>query len=263
VTIHFCTVVGGTNVRLLSRLVRHYRHVGVDGRWFINVHMSDPDDEILHAVELALADHDIDVGLKVVGSWLHRVNPGIVAKVRSLYPSDWWVLADHDEFHEFPSHLTEVADFCAARGYHWVTGHFVDRLAPGGLLAPIRPTGSLWHQYPLGGRVTAVLTRADEPKVVLTRGHVFVGWGNHWAWSGIPSPRNVLDVPVHHFKWDASVVARLGTRYTLYERLDEPYRGESAAVLEHVKRHGRIDAEDPAFRTRYVGNPYGHDNLLD
>jgi hypothetical protein len=262
-TIHFSCVVGGSDAPLLSRLVRHYRYLGVNGRWLIGVHMAEPGDPILERVEAILGEHDIDVAVTVVGPWLHRLNHGVLQPLRSLYPNDWAVIADQDEFQVYPDSLDAVVDFCERNRYEAVTGAFLDRIGEGGTLPPIEPGRSLWTTFPLGGEVSRVVVEDPEGKVTLARGDVVVGWGNHAVFRGEACPRGRLSVPVHHFKWDASVLERLRARYELYTRLGEPYAEESLNALERIGATGRIDVDDPRLRVRWIGNPYGDENALD
>jgi hypothetical protein len=261
--VHFCTVVGGRNVDLLPRLLRHYRYLGVNGRWLVHVHMSHPTDPILETVGTVLEEHDIEAATPIVGPWLHRVNPGVIQRARSLYPGDWCVIADHDEFQVYPAPLSEIVDFCEDRGYECVVGDFLDRVGENGTLPAVAERGSLWECFPLGGFVTRAILGEASPKVVLAKGNVVVGWGNHYAHRGIACPAGVLDVPVHHFKWDASVIERLADRCALYTEERETCADESLAFLEHLRREGRFDVDDPRLELRYVGNPYGDENPLD
>lgn len=262
-TVHFCGVVGGRNVDLLSRLIRHYEFLGVNGRWNVGVHMADPDDPILDRVRQVLAQFDLDVSATVVGPWRHRLNPGLIARARGMYPRDWCVIADQDEFHVFPDDITAIIDRCDSSGYQAVQGRFVDRVALNGALPAVKLFGSLWEQFPLGGDVTLGVLGECSPKTVLARGDVLIGWGNHLCFRGTVSPRELCDVAVHHFKWDGSVKERLRERHDLYTRYGEMCAHESAAFLDHVERNGRIDIDDPALRIRYIGNPYGSLNTLD
>jgi hypothetical protein len=99
--------------------------------------------------------------------------------------------------------------------------------------------------------------------VVVAKGNVVIGWGNHYAHRGVPCSTDVLNVPVHHFKWDASVVERLADRHALYTAERETCADESLAFLEHIRRHGRLNVDDPRLELRHVGNPYGDENPLD
>ena len=159
--------------------------------------------------------------------------------------------------------LSHVVEYCEQRGFNCIRGHFVDRVGANGGLPEITRTGSLWDLFPLGGRLTEGVLGGYVPKIVLARGDVLVGWGNHDCQRGNPCPIEEFDVPVHHFKWDASVVSRLEARYCLYTSYGEMVAEESSAFLEHVREFGRINVDDRRLQFRWIGNPYGSENRLD
>jgi hypothetical protein len=268
-TIHFCSVVGGQDLPLLSRLIDHYKYLGVNGRWLIGVHMATPDDPILDRAEQILGQHDIEVALTVVGPWRHRLNPGVIQRTRSLYPSDWAVIADQDEFHVYPDSLSSITEYCEKRGYEGVSGEVIDRIGENGALPRITKGHSLWHTFPLAGDVTKALLATPggrafySPEVVLAKGSAVIGWGNHYIAQGNACPSEEITVPVHHFKWDAEVIHRLRSRHELYTELGEPYGWESEIFINHLREHGRVDITDPRLNVRYVGNPYGDENMLE
>lgn len=262
-TIHLCTVVGGYDILLLNRLITHYRFLGVNGRFMVAVHVTGPGDSAFDRVHDTLSPLGIEIAMTVVGPWRHRLNPGAYWEMRSLYPNDWTILADQDEFQVYPDDLQAVVDFCERRGYDSVTGAFLDRVSADGTLAEIVDGRSLWSTFPLGCQLTRTVIDDPGRKVVLAKGCALVGWGNHALHRGVACPPGHFGVPVHHFKWDAGVLERLERRYALYRGLGEPYAEESAEFIRYIREHGRIPVEDTQLRVRRVGNPYGMENLLD
>jgi hypothetical protein len=262
-TVHFCTVVGGQHIDLLSRLIRHYKYLGVNGRWFVNVHLSDPSDPILELVGSITEEHNIEVSSKVVGRWRYGSNSQIIQMIRSLYPHDWCIIADLDEFQVYPDDLFDIIRFCEKMGFDSVPGYLLDRIGRDGELVKIQSLGSLWQQFPLGGFLSDVVLGGAEPKVVIAKGTVAVSWGNHRVFNGIGCPTHILDVPVHHFKWDSSIKRRLEQRCGLSDENRQPFVGEIRRFLEYLATHGRIDVGDPRLGVRYVGNPYGLENALE
>src|SRR3712207_5947478 len=129
--------------------------------------------------------------------------------MRSFFPHDWFVLADHDEFHVYPDDLQAMVAHCEREGYDAVTGNVVDRVARDGSLPDLLPGESLWETFPLACQLTRVVIDDPCPEVVLAKGRVAIGWGNHVVPQGAPCPASQVHVSVHHFKWDAGVIARL------------------------------------------------------
>jgi hypothetical protein len=230
--------------------------------------MASDDDPALELAEQILKKHDLDVALAVVGPWRHRLNPGVTQRLRSLYPDDWAVVADLDEFQEYPDDLASVVEYCEERGYDAVTGEFLDRIGPDGAMPPITDGESLWDTFPLGGDVTKGLL-ADpgispfySGKVVAAKGTTLISWGHHYVARGNPCPHSEISVPVHHFKWDAGVLSRLRARYELYTGIGEPYGWESKTFERQIVERGFIDVSDRRLKIRHVGNPYGAENRL-
>jgi hypothetical protein len=262
--IHFSGVLGGDDLRLLPRLIQHYSYIGVNGRWLLGVQMASPDDAQLEHAREVVSRYDIDAALvPVVGPWRHRVNTGAIQRMRMLYPNDWTVVADQDEFHVYPDSLDSIVRYCEARGYEAVRGDIVDRLGPNGTLPAIEDGRSLWLTFPLGGDVTRGILTFYSPQVVMVKGSALLSWGSHYVARGKACPKKALEVPVHHFKWDATVVRRLRSRYQLYTSIGEPYAEESKVILDHIAQHGGIDISNRSLRVKYVGNPYGDENMLD
>jgi hypothetical protein len=262
-TIHFAGVFGGDDLRLLPRLINHYSYLGVTGRWFIGVQMDSAGDPQLERALHIVRRHDIDAAIvPVIGPWRHRVNTGLIQRMRQLYPHDWTVVADQDEFHVYPDSLTSIVRYCEQRGYEAVSGDLIDRVAADGSFPPIESGRSLWHTFPLGGDLSHELIGAPSPQILIVKGSALLSWGSHYVARGVPCPKEELQAVVHHFKWDATVIDRLKARIDLYTNLGEPWVDESVSILEYIFSHKRIDVTDSRWRLRYLGNPYGDENML-
>ncbi|MGA2031559.1 MAG: hypothetical protein ABSG68_04835 [Thermoguttaceae bacterium] len=72
-----------------------------------------------------------------------------------------------------------------------------------------------------------------------------VGCVDRWP---IGEPRQYV---VHHFKWNASVKARLADRSNFPSNQD--YGAECRRLLEFISTEGRIDLASAALETRYCG----------
>ena len=123
---------------------------------------------------------------------------------------EWIVWADSDELQEHPGGLHATAEALAREGRDARMGRLVDRFARDGRLAHLNGA-SLWETFPLGADFTGRVLGARTDKVVMARRETRIGVGNHQL-RGRPPGRFEPTLPVHHFKWDASVADRLRRR---------------------------------------------------
>ena len=246
--IHLVTVVGGPAcIGTLPHMLSHYAGLGVDSV-VLNVHAPTRDDDTPMQVAKIAAAFGISVNSIVVGPWSQGVNPMLYGLARLSRQNDWWIMADHDEFQVYPDELSSIIDFAERRGYSYIEGCFIDRVADRGTLAPVQRELEIWRQYPIGCLLSANLLRANPHKIVVARGSVRVGPGQHRALSRAGCPPLKYYVPVHHFKWTAGAEAMLADRVAVWSGLNEPYWEESARFLEHLKAHGVIDLDNPLIR---------------
>ena len=180
-------------------------------------------------------------------------------------PGDWVLSADVDEFQTWPAPLREVLAGAEALGADCVQGVMIDRLAPGGRLAPVRPEPPVLEQFPVRAEVTLAIGgrsevhgRGGTVKVMAARAHVLPARGGHrpsdetparqllghplanWHEIEDPSFRFALPLQVHHVHWTDTLPARLE------KRLATPGVSPAGAEygrrqLEHIARHGGID----------------------
>ena len=194
---------------------------------------------------------------------------------RCARPDDWIVNADVDEMHDYPAPLAEVTAFCEARGARCVQGPFVDRLAPGGVLAAVEPEGSLWDAFPISADAGSAIGKragADDAtgtvKIMLHRGDVRPGLGGHhpaalpdeallygaglMAFPRIKAAAFRFSLPfrVRHFKWTAPMREGLERRRSTpgASRAGSLYGGRLLAYLD--RRGGRIELADLVLEDR-------------
>lgn len=177
--IRFVSVVGG-DTTVLAHSIDYYRWLGVD-EFHVIRHVESLDDQYLASSRAAMRDAGMDFVGAHVGPWHIDLNAELIRTQMRRYSNDWWVVADLDEFHVYDRPLNEVIAECDQRGFDYIEGALLDRVASGGELTPARPVSEqpLFEQYPLAGLLTLRLLGGCPSKITLARGSVYIGMGQH------------------------------------------------------------------------------------
>lgn len=233
--------VAGDYIGTLDAMLSHYRAAGIEP---LTVHANTHgrDDPILAEILRIASEHGANVSCQLSKRWSPPDNTFLYTIPRSEHPQQWFIVADQDEFHDYPDDIRAIVEYCERKGYDFVEGCLVDRLPEDGILREIIPRASVWEQCPLGSMLSARVLRAVTNKIVLTKGHVALGHGQHNAYSGRGCPPDEIYVPVHHFKWVPSALERLQTRSMSLSR--GLYTNECRRFLDYYNQYSRIDVED-------------------
>jgi hypothetical protein len=245
--IHLVTVIG-SNVSLLPHMLTHYRRIGIES-FIINVNLQDENDPAKGEVdkyisELRLGDTEI-----IVNNWVERwsdiTNATLYNRTCASRPNDWYVLADLDEFHAYPSNLFDIIEDCERCGFDYIEGCFIDRIASDGGLPVLRYDAPIEEQFPLGCVFTYRVLRGDPLKIVAAKGNVRLPQGNHFAMGGVGCPIEKYYIPVHHYKWVHGVLERMKYRANDEVRKNI-YKVECRRCYDYfMKNNGRMDITDP------------------
>ena len=248
--------VGPVEPPLLAAWVRHYRWLGVE-RFLIAFHLPDHVPDLRrHELQAAVRELGIIPTGTSTGPWHEHTNTQLRNALRHRAGPGWHLLADADEFQQYPAPLAEVITQADKSGHRVVGGLMLDRVAASGRLTGWRPEGGLDLAYPLGGHLTHRLLHGDPRKIVLARHDVAVASGNHRASGHRPDADRIC--AVHHFKWRAGVLDDLRRRVQhfssgTWEERTPAVRDEAGRLLAHVGRHGGvINISDPRFAFRRV-----------
>jgi hypothetical protein len=228
----------------LPQFVRHYRALGVE-RFLLTLQLeptAPAREQDLHRA----AFNEMLVRLEIATAfvWIHTWDgPSMAAHQRSLQRAhvasdDWVVWCDLDEFQVYPEPLREMVARCETEGADYVRGVFIDRVAEDGSLPGFDPQRSIWDTFPRACNVTGALARANPNKVALARGSVLVFGGKHEVKDGRDLKPMEGWIPVHHFKWDASVLERLRYRLSPEWKAKCPWWTESQRLLDYFERNG-------------------------
>ena len=217
--IRLVTVIGhGSN--LIPHFISHYE-TKVDEINMV-VYVSDVNPNLEEEVYQRVNNHPkvkiISVVKDRVFDW-NRVTE-LYNQTKNLYPNDWWVVADIDEFHLYSDKLLQIIHTCIKNGYELVRGGFIDRIGRGGEFPELKNDVSIWEQFPNAGFFRYPMSDACPNKVCIMKGHVEITSGQHyakingqttWKWQGWNHPLiNPHDsVQVHHFKWDSTSIERI------------------------------------------------------
>jgi hypothetical protein len=260
VTIRFVSVVG-SDTGLLDAAIAHYRGLGVESFHIIR-HIESFDDPEFQRAQDVLTRHGLAFAAVHQGPWDEDLNAYLIRAQMRRHPSDWWVVADLDEFHVYDRPLTDIITACKVGGYDYVMGALLDRVAADGTLPALNPTASIWAQYALAGLVTLRVLRAVTSKVTLARGDVHLHLGQHGALTGRSLPATEAFAQVLHFKWTDSVLPRLTQRVQAYSSGDwyltyPPTIVGSRRMLKYLEANGgRIDVTAENLALHRCGSDY-------
>jgi len=217
--IRLVTVIGhGSN--LIPHFISHYE-TKVDEINMV-IYVSDVNPNLEEEVYLKVNNHPkvkiVSIIKDRVFDW-NRVTE-LYNQTKNLYPNDWWVVADIDEFHLYSDSLLQIIHTCIKNGYELVRGGFIDRIGRGGEFPELKNDISIWEQFPNAGFFRYPMSDACPNKVCIMKGHVEITSGQHyakingqttWKWQGWNHPLiNPHDsVQVHHFKWDSTSIERI------------------------------------------------------
>ncbi len=236
-------VLGAVEEQLIREWVAHYRGLGAE-RFLVGVHLAPNVEDEAAARTLDTLTACVPGGAAHVGRgpWLAETNGLIRDELRRRAGEGWHVIADVDEFQQYPGPLPEVLADYGRRGEVTVEGLLFDRVTASGELAGWDPAAGIDAGYPLGGFLTSTVLRGDSRKVLAARAGVALADGNHWAPGLRLGPSAAPPLPVHHFKWRADCARYIRRRRSGFAGSDVPaeamMRAECERALAHLDAHG-------------------------
>ena len=255
--IHVIMMAGGSGTAILPHTIEHYQELGLRS-FFIAVHMRERNDHFLESVQEVISARGLGISSTLVDPDVHRAQQQWRTNIMRAHPEDWFLPVDCDEFQVYPLDVFSFIDDCEMHNYDYVQGCLIDRLSPDGSLAPLRSHPSVWEQYPLGGLLTYMLIGGDPRKIVACKGNVALKLGHHGAMNGIGCPIDKHLIPVHHFKWVATLIPYLENRRELYKQLNKPWWTESDRAISYFGRNGKANLADPLLLIAPCSPDYPH-----
>jgi hypothetical protein len=186
-------------------------------------------------------------------------------EIKMMYPDDWWIVSDDDEFHVYSKDLNTIIDECESNGWVMVRGGFVDRIGRDGEFPELKEDINIFEQFPLAGCFRYPLSNACPNKMCIMKGWVEITPGQHyaiidgqttWKWQGwnhpLIAPTNEYNVQVHHFKWDSTCVERIKAVADI--KKDYAYSKEYQIMYDALKSNNfKIDIYDERFMIEDAG----------
>lgn len=186
-------------------------------------------------------------------------------EIKMMYPDDWWIVSDDDEFHVYSKDLNTIIEECESNGWVMVRGGFVDRIGRDGEFPELKEDVNIFEQFPLAGCFRYPLSNACPNKMCIMKGWVEITPGQHyaiidgqttWKWQGwnhpLIAPTNEYNVQVHHFKWDSTCVERIKAVADIKQ--DYAYSKEYQIMYDALKSNNfKIDIYDERFMIEDVG----------
>lgn len=261
--------VDGFRVALVNSFIDYYRKIGIEVRnILITVQMTRESklDHVVNVLDILKSKgvyYDI-----LVGEWsseslmFHQAHK----LLHCTRPNDWIIVADSDEFHEYPTKDVKVflkkLDF---RNINIVNGIFLDRVSINGSLEELYYDSHIFEEFPLGCQLHRSFSLGTPKKVMAFKGYLRINRGHHrialcWFWNR----RNYLDLTpwdscppkilvelksyarrlnVHHFKW-------MKGQYEATQHKAKVWANTSVGksyhnVLKHLEQCGGICVRNP------------------
>lgn len=187
-------------------------------------------------------------------------------ETKMLFPNDWWVVSDDDEFHIYSKPLKEIILDCDRNGWEMVRGGFIDRIGQTGDFPKINKKENIFEQFPVAGFFRYPMSGACPNKVCIMKGYIEITPGQHyakidgqttWRWQGwnhpLIAPVDEYNVQVHHFKWDSTCVERI--KQVADIRKDYSFSDEYLKMYQALRSNNfEIDVTESKYMFEYVGS---------
>ena len=196
-------------------------------------------------------------------------------ETKMLFPDDWWIVSDDDEFHIYSKPLNQIISDCERNGWELVRGGFIDRIGQTGDFPKINKKENIFEQFPVAGFFRYPMSEACPNKVSIMKGHIEITSGQHyakidghttWRWQGwnhpLIAPVEEYNVQVHHFKWDSTCIERI--KQVADIRKDYAASDEYLKMYQSLRSNNfEIDVTNEEYMFEYVGeNDYKQWNKL-
>lgn len=227
-----------TNLNLLYHFFDFYSRQGIDD-FYIILQAQDKGEKRIAAARKILREFDVTEKYTWTGEYSSpQLYNYMLAAVKKIDKKDWIILADIDEFHNFPIPARQFLRECENGGANCIRGRILDKVASDGTLKIIEKDMPIDQQFPLSADITKRLAKANTAKIAAFKRPLVPGKGHHhivkkkWQakyWD------EILDT--HHFKWDSLVFGRIEKRYKYYLEQKIDWYKESERVYQYLLKY--------------------------
>lgn len=256
--------VAGSRANILRHQLSHYKNM-TSGAYIVIYQHENSDQNFCEEIK-KIAN---EFGAKIYAARTYRPFDWeqvtkLYNEVKSLYPSDWWIVSDDDELQVYWDEPQNIIRECDANGWQYVTGGFVDRIGLNGEFPKIEKDSDLWSLFPIAGFFRYPLSGACPNKTTLCKGSIEVtngqhyvkingseiygpmGWRHPWRY-----PINSNFVQVHHFKWDNTVFERIKSVADIDQNY--AYSHEYEKMYQSIKNQDfKINISNPDFYCQHL-----------
>ncbi len=222
---------------IVSHFIKYYKDLGVD-EFLIILNTDEKDSEKLRYVKNILRRYDVEEKDIWQGRYLAHDHTTRIRNVikRCTNEDDWVIIADVDEFNEYPLDLKKFVTYCDKEHCDCVMGEFVDRLTESGKIIEIDRKTDLWKAFPLKVDLREWNT-VPYTKVVLNRSYVKTTLGNHGPIDNIDN-----NLPYHlninHFKWRGHVIENQKEREENHRETNIPISIAAKGLQDYYRKYG-------------------------
>jgi transaldolase len=215
---------------LFPHFLRHYAQAGVTDFFVV------APSEVVDVMTPLASDYAVTiVPADPAGAARHVGSTEQVSNLRRRHQQkdEWVVIAEADEFVDFPKSITEIAAAAEAEGANVVRGTMYDRFTPDGHPSEVEPASDLAELFPVRSRFIRDVMRGWDQKAILVKGlHTLDG-------EHVASTELIID----RYKWIQGSVQRQRARARTSDEADGDWRREYDPALRHYDAHGRFAGE--------------------
>lgn len=223
------------DLALLPFFLEHYRKLGVTQFFCSTLY-----NKVKPQKDLCVYPYGVDTTLDIYSQMAEAIR-GMIR--RHVFESEWYILADLDEFHEYPLELPDLIHRCEQRGKDCVLGEMVDRVKEDGSI-PELTNEPLEIQFPVKSVITRDVMLACVQKIMLCRGIRNIDNGHH-SMQEVSYPYPSRGV-IHHFKWHSGIVSRMKERLAQPHK-DLPWYAEAQRFINHWQLCGSVNVQSAVY----------------
>lgn len=155
---------------------------------------------------------------------------------------EWFIHSDIDEQAEcFAGTLKQKIEKMKSLKQHFCWGRMVDRIKRDGSIKKIIGEEGLSEQFPERANLGRKILKCDTRKVVICRGDIFLGAGNHRPLNkyrgSLLANREILTI--NHYKWAENVIDKLEERVRTHDGVFI-HSKESERLLKFWGEHRKL-----------------------